>query len=65
MTEHYSKKLKSEIAEEKSKLEAARQAVIDLRVHLLSSKFHKDTTIQVGDVQNWLDHVVDAINGVA
>ena len=62
---HYSEKLKNQVAEEQAKLEAARQAVIDLRVHLLSSKFHKDTTIQVGDVQNWLDHVVSAINGDA
>ncbi len=62
---HYSQKLKNQVSEEQAKLEAARQAVIDLRVHLLSSKFHKDTTIQVGDVQNWLDHVVDAINGAS
>ena len=27
------------------------------RRHLNSSKFHKDTTIQVSDVHNWLDIV--------
>ena len=60
---HYSQRLKNEVITEKAKLEAARQAVIDLRVHLLSPKFHVDTTIQVDDVQRWLDNVVAAING--
>ena len=33
-------------------------AIVNLRVHLCSEKFHKDTTIQVSDVHHWLDVIV-------
>jgi len=35
----------------------ARVEILNFRGHLLSPKFHADTTIQVQDVQNWLDNI--------
>ena len=35
----------------------AREAVIQFRVHLQCAKFREDTTIQVADVQRWLDNI--------
>ena len=60
---HYSKFLINKISDEKKKIQRGKMAINTLRNHLLSSKFRKDTTIQVGDVQNWLDNVVTELNG--
>ena len=54
----YSTVLKDNLSETEKKIQEAKIAIIAFRSHLCSSKFHKDTTIQVSDVHNWLDAIV-------
>lgn len=42
-------------------LKAGQDAINDFRSHLASSKFHTDTTIQVGDVFSYLEGIVTAM----
>ena len=58
---HWTQALKEQIGLEHDKNAQARDIINELRNHLLSSKFHVDSTIQVNDVQSWLDRVVTAL----
>lgn len=60
---HYVERLKNEIAEKQVKLMLTYGAINSFRLHLNSSKFHNDTTIQVGDVHRRLDGIVNALRG--
>ena len=57
LTMNYIKRLQKENEELKAEAQRTKDAGNEFRRHLNSSKFHKDTTIQVGDVHNWLDIV--------
>ena len=58
---HYSQQKDYKIAELKQHTLNAREAIIRFRNHLLGSKFHVDPTIQVADVQRWLDGIDEEI----
>lgn len=45
---------------EGAELKAIKEAITQFRVHLNSSKFHQDPTIQVADVHRYLDHILKA-----
>lgn len=42
------------LVEDSEQLQKVKEVLEDLRVYLTSSKFHKDTTVQVSDVLNRL-----------
>lgn len=60
---HYSQVLKEATAAEQQKIERAKAMIVGFRRHLASSKFHNDTTIQVSDVNRWLDMINTELNG--
>lgn len=47
---NYIKRLEAENAEKQTQLDELNAQIVDFMTHLQSSKFHTDTTIQVGDV---------------
>ena len=59
---HYSRILMSRISAETEKIHMAKDVIFSFRRHLQSSKFHNDTTIQVSDVQRWLDDISYELN---
>ena len=60
---HYSQTLKAETAAEQEKIARAKEVMNMFRAHLASSKFWNDTTIQVSDVNRWLDSINTQLNG--
>lgn len=58
---NYIKKLESEISEMKENQKKALESITDFKLHLLSSKFEYDPTIQVQDVFNWLEKISENI----
>lgn len=62
---HYSEKLKAEVKVAENRISAAEAHIQQFRKHLTSEKFHKDTTIQVKDVENWLLNILDDLRGIA
>lgn len=41
-----------------AEIQALRNGINRLRAHLTSSKFHHEPTIQVGDVERWLQDIL-------
>ena len=58
---NYIQKLQIENAELRKSISESKEGISAFRVHLASSKFHEDTTIQVRDVLNWLDTISDKL----
>lgn len=58
---NYIKKLESEISEMKENQKKALESITEFKLHLLSSKFEYDPTIQVRDVFNWLEKISENI----
>ena len=54
---HWTKRIKLTSIWRRICIKRTERRVVEFRMHLLSAKFHTDTTIQVGDVQSWLDYV--------
>ena len=54
---NYIKRLESTNNAATKRLKAIENELISFRVHLSSSKFWDDTTIQVYDVHRWLDRL--------
>ena len=52
---NYIKRLQAEAERMQALRNEADHALTDLLVHLETPKFWEDTTIQVGDVQRWLE----------
>jgi len=57
---HYVKKLKEKVEMLEKKNREVQDVINQFRKHLRIEKFHKDTTIQVSDVQSWLDIITEA-----
>ena len=55
---HWTATLRLENVWKRIMIRRTERRVIEFRRHLTSAKFHADTTIQVQDVQNWLDYVM-------
>ena len=53
----YIPNLQSENKELKDSIQECREEIQNFRIHLLSSKFSEDTTIQTKDVLNWLENI--------
>lgn len=58
---NYIKKLEWQVYAEKERRRKIHEKIVEFKMHLLSSKFHTDTTIQVSDVHSWLTEI-DALN---
>ena len=58
---NYIKKLEWQVYAEKERRRKIHEAIVHFKMHLLSPKFHTDTTIQVSDVHSWLTDI-DALN---
>ena len=52
---------KQKISQLEQEKRSAREAIIQFRAHLQSSKFHEDTTIQVSEVERWLENINAAL----
>jgi len=62
---HWITKLKINQRIQAAYLIGLREGLDDLRSYLLSDKFHRDTTVQVQDVLNRIDHAFDNANELA
>ena len=60
---NYIHQLQERVAELEADRKAAHEAVVELLVYLESSKFHVDTTVQVGDVFLRLEPIRTATMG--
>ena len=58
---NYIKKLEWQVYAEKERRRKIHEKIVEFKMHLLSEKFHTDTTIQVTDVHSWLS-AIDALN---
>lgn len=58
---NYIKKLESEISALKENQKKTSESIQEFKIHLNSSKFQNDTTIQVRDVFNWLEKISENI----
>ena len=58
---NYIKKLESEISEMKENQKKTLESISDFKLHLLSSKYDSDTTIQVNDVFRWIEKISENI----
>ena len=56
----YIRQLENDLAKSQRALAALTDGVIDLKVHMLTSKFHVDTSIQVSDVNRYLNEAAAA-----
>jgi len=54
---NYIKKLEWQVTAEKERRRKIHEKIVEFKMHLLSPKFHTDTTIQVSDVHNWLTEI--------
>lgn len=54
---NYIQKLQAENSELRASAKGCMEQINLFRVHLLSSKFHNDPTIQTGDVLRWLETI--------
>lgn len=61
---HYSEKLMREIRQKETCIEDTVQLINDFRGHLISPKFHQDTTIQVRDVEARLVQILNKLTEV-
>ena len=55
---NYIKMLESKVAKNEQELVAIDDRIKEFRIHLCSTKFLVDTTIQVADVHRWLDYIM-------
>lgn len=53
----YISNLQSENNSLKTSIQECREDIQLFKAHLLSSKFHNDSTIQTKDVLNWLENI--------
>ena len=58
---NYIKKLEKEKKIAEDTLKAMQNEITQFRIHLNSSKFNTDTTIQVADVHRYLDNIANAL----
>ena len=56
--EHYSARLKREKAQAEAEAEELREGLRSIRSYLMSSKFHQDTTVQVGDILTRIQEII-------
>ena len=61
---NYIKQLQEIRDSQSATLNALSTEIIDFMVHLSSSKFHNDTTIQVADVLRFTERLFDIKRGV-
>ena len=54
---NYIKKLEWQVYAEKERRRKIHEKIVEFKMHLLSPKFHTDTTIQVSAVHNWLTEI--------
>jgi hypothetical protein len=59
MESNYIKRLQRDNAALLDQVTAMQNSITEFRVHLASDKFAIDPTIQVADVQRWLDNVAN------
>jgi len=56
---NYILQLQEESKQQRQTIIGMLERLVEFRTYLNSAKFHKDTTIQVQDVHNWLDYIRD------
>lgn len=57
----YISNLQSENESLKTSIQECREEIQLFKAHLLSSKFHNDTTIQTSDVFRWLQNISEKL----